>query len=1052
MARRVRASAQSRPSLVFAVPARLPPAPMPKKGKKDDSEPVDRGLQLWDDVDLEKDVYGAALPTEEENSALLPQALAESVSGWLRPVDFGGDNADPACVLHVDPWPPAASAETRDADSEAPEKGAVPGEEPATVASAPSDSEEYSRSLQCGWSPGWKVCISGLAVPRRAALVASALAADPDGAADAEDADDQGKPPASSVDDDENELEEPAAPDATMSRIAECFLAIQNASTAVPAGSCLWEAVYPKNERGWPIVSETGMYAVKLWWDGAWRCVAVDDAVPVDVDGRSLMVHSVHAHELWPMLITKALLRAAVSRNAQPDSMADCAVVIHHLSGWSVESMPISSADISSLMLSSVAGQSWAIALQEAPLDNSVSAGVLCTAGVYDEHQLAEHALVKVPLLRPPTLLQVAAEAKLDDTDVGGEPDPEGADADIEDSGAEEAETESWTGLEPTKMPQTHEERPIPFSALATGFGLVYVCRPVADVEHRHTFRKDSNMGTESDECFTVHSMDGDEMVIQLTASLAALPIENDEGESEEATVHQPHCKLVVKTYDWAQPTCSIPVLTLETYQVVAGTVTVPRGLACYKLEVESACNCNVELISAAPLTYGEEATVLEEKMQVSTSIVEGESIGDAAGKIPLLLYGNIAAESDTELCLELRGQNNAVLPCTRFVITDHQGTAASGTETEYFCRRTALIKLGASTVPYSLAVLLPDGSDSMIALPWSLRTLSTGGAATLTILPPKFSDSIQRSCEPVAYYPRRILFREYVEVTKYETKADGLAYLSIRLGIPSLQSGMVRLEVFCGDQTAEESEELPARRVQGRKFCSISALTLAQDGCAKVLLQGSVTDAGAISTEMQWQLDICSTEKEMTISSDTAKAEHFASIRESWEADEKGRAERAEVARAAYLQPADTPGYTEPDESEEGAGPAAKEKHSVQASGPVVKTGSPSMLLSEVELAAWKSERAAIVAAQEARICERNAVRENQKGARTAQQEALVEQMNRHRSLYTEIAASALEERERYREMRLAQQKQQHRPSVPRMLSAQRFGRMNPQRRQNSM
>ena len=59
----------------------------------------------------------------------------------------------------------------------------------------------------------------------------------------------------------------------------------------IKPGNYLWEAIHPKDEFGWPAVSESGKYAVKLWWDGKWRCVVVDDKIPVDANGFPLLMH-----------------------------------------------------------------------------------------------------------------------------------------------------------------------------------------------------------------------------------------------------------------------------------------------------------------------------------------------------------------------------------------------------------------------------------------------------------------------------------------------------------------------------------------------------------------------------------------------------------------------------------------------------------------------------------------------------------------------------------------------------------------------------------------
>lgn len=54
-----------------------------------------------------------------------------------------------------------------------------------------------------------------------------------------------------------------------------------------------------------------GKYLVRLHYAGCWRRILIDDTVPVDKDGRSLLPYTSNNFELWPMLLAKALLKVA---------------------------------------------------------------------------------------------------------------------------------------------------------------------------------------------------------------------------------------------------------------------------------------------------------------------------------------------------------------------------------------------------------------------------------------------------------------------------------------------------------------------------------------------------------------------------------------------------------------------------------------------------------------------------------------------------------------------------------------------------------------------
>jgi hypothetical protein len=79
-----------------------------------------------------------------------------------------------------------------------------------------------------------------------------------------------------------------------------------------------------------------GKYAVKLFFMGCWRKVIVDDTMPFDQNGNLLLPATNLQHELWPMLLTKALLKVAAldySAGGTTCEFGDFSV-IHCLTGW----------------------------------------------------------------------------------------------------------------------------------------------------------------------------------------------------------------------------------------------------------------------------------------------------------------------------------------------------------------------------------------------------------------------------------------------------------------------------------------------------------------------------------------------------------------------------------------------------------------------------------------------------------------------------------------------------------------------------------------------
>nr|XP_022294383.1 androglobin-like isoform X13 [Crassostrea virginica] len=86
-----------------------------------------------------------------------------------------------------------------------------------------------------------------------------------------------------------------------------------------------------------------GKYVVKLYWMGCWRKLIVDDAMPFDENDKLLLPATSMQHELWPMLLTKALIKVAsldYTGGSQSSEFGDCSIV-QCLTGWIPEAIPL---------------------------------------------------------------------------------------------------------------------------------------------------------------------------------------------------------------------------------------------------------------------------------------------------------------------------------------------------------------------------------------------------------------------------------------------------------------------------------------------------------------------------------------------------------------------------------------------------------------------------------------------------------------------------------------------------------------------------------------
>eukprot|EP00736_Rhodelphis_marinus_P013347 Rmarinus@m.9038 len=64
-----------------------------------------------------------------------------------------------------------------------------------------------------------------------------------------------------------------------------------------------------------PDVNPSGKYCIRLFHNLAWRAVFIDDKIPVTQDRIPLLVTTGRPNELWPLLLTKALLKLHAGRH-----------------------------------------------------------------------------------------------------------------------------------------------------------------------------------------------------------------------------------------------------------------------------------------------------------------------------------------------------------------------------------------------------------------------------------------------------------------------------------------------------------------------------------------------------------------------------------------------------------------------------------------------------------------------------------------------------------------------------------------------------------------
>ncbi|KAI3386441.1 hypothetical protein SNEBB_009099 [Seison nebaliae] len=100
-----------------------------------------------------------------------------------------------------------------------------------------------------------------------------------------------------------------------------------------------------KKTQGWEgPFEQCNCFEVKLYFMGEWKSIPIDDLVPIGKDGEKLILMPCDLKELWPILITKAILKILSLSNYEEEKTKYFeAFILELITGWIPEDLPLNS-------------------------------------------------------------------------------------------------------------------------------------------------------------------------------------------------------------------------------------------------------------------------------------------------------------------------------------------------------------------------------------------------------------------------------------------------------------------------------------------------------------------------------------------------------------------------------------------------------------------------------------------------------------------------------------------------------------------------------------
>jgi len=720
----------------------------------------------------------------------------------------------------------------------------------------------------------------------------------------------------------------------------------------VPQGDYLWENIYPKDNTGKPALSPNGKYVVRLWVYGEWRSVVVDDFVPFGADGRPLLLRTLGTSvngedaevELWPMLLAKAALKV-FGRHSDGSALRDAMAYGSAICGCSMQQLSSSSmgSQFENQMKQAAQSPTCTMGLLVPGAGQSVILDGVDELGVHAvcEFQVAKTSMGSVEFVRlQSTRSEYLCKHENGLVKLPGNSDGMARDAretDRESKFLQLAAAVDWLAEKHSSV-GVMSSFWVAASQVTAMFGSVVIMQPISSMPNKGAVSHDweapheQPLGRPPSMLICCDNPEPTELVFCLGKPPVTWSAPEEEAAEPDGDAPAPETPtepalpmtaVTAELWDWqlASTRC---LASASTRLMASASMRLGPGPQLVRLNLDAPLGYISTVSSMSPFSCGPIETVLKENLglsSVSTLLAPIPATPSGATRVAMRLNINCATASNVAVYVEV--SEKSLEPYLSLSLVDRK----SQRRTPYMSLFVPAVKMEPTAEGYTVMLesMSRIGKPALASSNATVYVISESPDVTCELDP---LAEARQSCgdkdlnlakdtvilkyllqptEPVEVCAvqllvkgtdRQVEMRLFENDTKEIMAAKGvkglctMMYMPLRQpeGAESVSTWTLAVSVLAPDAATAVKEKAakeslltePTEAAEGED-CEVEAAG-AGPSCSYELVLQSVTPFG--------------------ISIDTQRQTAVVEMKEQWETDEKGRAERAKLARESFLSP----------------------------------------------------------------------------------------------------------------------------------------------------